>query len=358
MLIALCAACTSREMSTPESPTIYRISPTSSLHYDVEDSVRTNSKVFGCSPFIFDSYDECYILLDSLQEMGFEDLRKWSQNNNITCNAIEAIIEMDSTYYHIAKKYGVYLDENGMIYADSSKVSQYEPLLTTIDSVFWETINPNYISTTKINGVTYNKPAYAIDQRIFANEKDLFIVEGMVHRYVGDEFIVCPFDLYPHIESFTSISDMENYIRKNMSAQDQDRIQLQAEQWFYNTESTNSTKCKTTVHIEVLETRSFFGTARSWATATITNYVKGSNNSFNKRCCWTDVDITIHATDQKGNSAVFYLPEIKRKRAIGNRTLSSYNTYFNTRSSAIHLTSASINISTKEGAKIEEDKDF
>lgn len=359
-LIALLGACSSNEITADQaspnqaSPVMHRISVQDSLHFAVCNFIATRSDIFGYQPLIFDSYEACDTLLENLGDYSFTQLRTWSANNHVHNDFLEAVITADSTYYASAVLCGAIFDADGMISDNDLDSIRYLALLDRIDSLFVLSVDPDLISITyNDNKDVVYEMVYELDHRIFTNEKSLYIVEGMVYRYLGDELIVCPYELYPDIAALSSLAAMQEYVSQNMTSYDKNRIMLGERTSYRVFESTNSAVYKTVIKVSVHEAPLYFSKARSWASATIYNTKKG-----NKHYCKTMLDIEVLAIDEEGNVVSFDIPRTSRERCIGNRTLLSSTVRLQTRSTPMYLTEVSVVSNTEHGAEISESISF
>ncbi|MCQ2345343.1 MAG: hypothetical protein MJZ82_01065 [Paludibacteraceae bacterium] len=188
---------------------------------DVESFIEHNINMFGNDVRVFENYTSLYNELNYIQGLDYVALRQWQSYNQINSPIINSIIIHDSVLDIVAQTYGFHL-ENLFSYIEDTVNDQTQEQIDLEDLIFndYDSIMSrdfaDYVLTSyDEDGNEYLSPLGALNEQIFCNNLNLFVVAGNVHKYLTDGDFICPYDLYPDLASFTSIEEIDAYINAN-----------------------------------------------------------------------------------------------------------------------------------------------
>ena len=295
----------------------YEVDSVEYMEY-IRECIESNRHLLGEKLMVFDSYEQMYQTLASLQDFGFWELRTWTAENNWTNHAIEANIMFDSIFYEVAYAAGIEFDENGVLLENTE---EDEELLDIVSAEAFEiayNMQPEYFVLETINDTNYVDLIGDIDESIFYNDLNLFIVEGMVHKSFGEEgILICPAELYlQNIINGSALCVYETLMSVATPQQAQ-RITLKSRYYDKTLSGTASGgKYKTTVYFRADEYTLLF-------TVEYYGLVKVKNKRYNRilssyivNRCQTQLDLVITAS----NWYRYFVFEFHKNKKFGTKT--------------------------------------
>lgn len=158
------------------------------LYNLVLEYVDRNHAILGQNVMVFQTYNQLYETIDLIQELAPDQLREWTIDNNWTNDILESNILLDSVLFSEFANRGIDLDEC----EDSAYIAA---TIDAFDNAY--DMRPDYFLTTTRDNDEFLEPLGKIDEVVFYNDKNLFIVEGFVHISYGEEgVVICPLDLF------------------------------------------------------------------------------------------------------------------------------------------------------------------
>ncbi|MDY4148466.1 MAG: fimbrillin family protein [Paludibacteraceae bacterium] len=178
--------------------------------------VRQNPAIFGTNVRIFDSYDELDSTLAVLQDMDYKQLRQWTNENNVENEILESNIiyeqEWEKAWELIeAKPY-----PGGSINLHAAFPPGYgnvfvSPAEKALDQ-FVKTMQekyPQYILEYDSLGEHYIESLGLVDEMVFCNSNNLFVVGEEVHRFFGKDEVLCSTTNYSKIAQMKNIMEVK-----------------------------------------------------------------------------------------------------------------------------------------------------
>lgn len=181
------------------------IEPEDSL--DIREFISSHEMRFGSHVLVLDSLQEAYDLMYQYKNADIEELREMYHARNYYNHSIESHLYYDSlmsAYYN---------DIAGVDYTEENVDAHpevLEALSINLEDFPTDMINLHEIS---FNGETtlIAEPYGELGWDALTNEKGLFVIGDRVHRFMDDEHVVFPIELYTNNE-FETIESVKNYI--------------------------------------------------------------------------------------------------------------------------------------------------
>ena len=325
----------------------YEVDSVEYMEY-IRECIDSNRHLLGEKLMVFDSYEQMYQTLASLQDFGFWELRTWTAENNWTNHAIEANIIFDSIFYEVAYPFGIEFDNNGVLLEDTE---EDEDVLDIVSAEAMEIalgMYPDYFVWETINDTDYIDLVGDIDESIFYNDQNLFIVEGMVHKsFADDGVLICPADLY--LQNIIEGEALNVYETLMSIATPEQAQRITLKNSYYNktlSATVNDGKYQTTVYFRADEYTLFFY-VKYYGLVNIKN--RRYNRIF--RCymtdrCRTQLDLVIHARNYYRD----FVFEFHKNKKFGTKTWRD-NIYTRTYSDC-YIQSYNLHLSTSRGVVI------
>ncbi len=181
---------------------------------NVEDYIEHFPEIFGKNVLVFDNYDDAETLLTKFSECRHEELRELSNSLGICNEIINSNIAYDSTLDQIAKEYfGIDYYSDQFNELDDNILNEFYSIAT--EKLRYE--HPNWASYDDEYGYCVNPVGNIDDLAALCNDKQIVIIDKVVHRISSTLILTCPIDKYIQFPQFENDSILwEAYQQENI----------------------------------------------------------------------------------------------------------------------------------------------
>ncbi len=170
---------------------------------NVEDYIEHFPEIFGKNVLVFDNYDDAETLLTKFSECRHEELRELSNSLGICNEIINSNIAYDSTLDQIAKEYfGIDYYSDQFNELDDNILNEFYSIAT--EKLRYE--HPNWASYDDDYGYCVNPVGNIDDLAALCNDKQIVIIDKVVHRISSTLILTCPIDKYIQFPQFENDS--------------------------------------------------------------------------------------------------------------------------------------------------------
>lgn len=291
-------------------PIVEYVGDIESLYSLSLEYVNRNPEVLGNNVMVFRSYEQLEETLKDFDDMDVNSLRDWTNENGWTSDIIEANIFYDSILLEQYQIHGIEFVED--CYADSN---QLDAAVSAFDIAYEQ--RPDYFVMHSNGESVVMDLLGELDESALYNDKNVFVVEGMVHKLCTDGgVVICPLDLYLECPVETTADVAYMTYCEQASAEQLSYVGVAGPYCnrFFSRKSIGG-KCSTDIYFCVEEYTYFFFTD-NYACVNVKNYCFN-----NKRGCYvlyrcrTQLDLVIYSGEIT-NKYVFEFHKNKKCRNI------------------------------------------
>lgn len=187
----------------------------------VRDYVRQEAATYGTNVHIFASYAAFDSAICAVEELDHEGLREWATKHNVQNDIVESNIVYERELDKASKLFNIHpiIPPDTTMQRHSATTSTFPEKMTKEDmatDAFLSTMRnqyPQYLHEYDSLGEHYIEPLGTINEEVFCNEKNLFIIGEELYRFYGkNQLIVCNYRDYNEIAAFNTFEDIEQYI--------------------------------------------------------------------------------------------------------------------------------------------------
>ena len=264
-------------------------------------------ELFGNNVLVFNTWEELESELESLQQMTYTEHREWLNAHHLNNPVLNSLIIHDSVQIAVWEEFGMNFDipfsedsDFGVVeeyFGDEERQQMEELAFEQYDEIMSNEY-AEYVKTEyKEDGSIILSPLGILDERVFCNDNNLFICEGMVIKYFEDGILSCPIDLYAtnNIASIVEIDELIAYIEGH---NEQARIRL-----FHRNRPYNETfvsegyydnpKYQTEVNFYLTEYKTIWGFDMACVTMRARNYHRNRDGSYRAVACLTKIEADV-----------------------------------------------------------------
>ncbi len=268
-------------------------------------------ELFGNNVLVFNTWEELDSELESLHQMTYTEHREWLSAHHLNSPILNSLIIHDSVQTAVWEEFGMNFDipfpgdsDLGVVeeyFGDEERQQMEELAFERYDEIMSNEY-AEYVKTEyEEDGSIILSPLGVLDERIFCNDNNLFICEGMVIKYFEDGILSCPIDEY--------MTYSEINLAQAIDTTSSHRILVWPNARNDKTfESTNSEQYMTRVNFHISVTKAWFFFERKLTTMHVTNYHKRRDGSYRNVACWTSIDADVDVTCVDGTLDYHFRP--------------------------------------------------
>lgn len=265
----------------------------------VNDYINNHQELFGTDVLVFNTWQELDNEIEALQHMSYSELRYWLNARGHNNAILSSLIIHDSVQSVVWQDFGIDFDSTTMsqsitenIIDESVEDLAFEQYDKIMNSEFAEYVKEDVNQA----GAVILSPLGSLDEQVFCNNKNLFICEGIVVKYLSDGILSCPINEYdPTIASAQMVSEIDlpnNTTRRIL-------VSPYAPNDYNFSSNSIDPKYLTKVNYHISVTGAWFGLERKKTSVCVSNYHRNSDGSYRSVACWTtlhtDMGVTCHA---------------------------------------------------------------
>ena len=280
----------------------------------VLEYVERNHAILGQNVMVFQTLNQLYQTIDMIQELNPTELRNWTIENNWTNDILESNILLDSIIFERYANCGIVFDN-----IEDEDSTYIAATIDAFDEAY--ALRPDYFVTFTRDGDEILEPLGSLDEAVFYNDKNIFIVEGMVNISYGAEgVVICPIDLFVNTGSIATTAEAMYQVLMSNATESQKPLVLYKSycRRILSCKSSNS-KFRTDINFYVDEYTLLVCVAY-YLHANVTNYVKKGANQYVKHRMRTQLDLVVNA----GRDMYDLVFEIHKDKKVRNKNWYDY----------------------------------
>lgn len=285
------------------------------LHNLVLEYVERNHAILGQNVMVFQTHNQLYQTIDFIQTATPDQLRDWTIENNWTNEILESNILLDSVIFAESANRGIDFDN---IEGDDS--AYVAAAIDAFDEAY--ALQPNYFVTITRDGDEFVEPLGSLDETVFYNNRNIYIVEGLVNMSYGNEgVVICPLDLFVNTGTIaTNAEAMYQTLRSNATEEQKPFVVYKDYYQRIFTCRSSDNKYRTDIDFRVDEF-SWLICVEYYARVNITNYVRNNSNKYVKHRMRTQLDLVVNA----GGYTYDFIFEIHKDKKVKRRTWKDFS---------------------------------
>lgn len=279
------------------------------LYNLVLEYVERNHAILGQNVMIFQTHNQMYQTIDLIQELNPDQLREWTIENNWTNEILESNILLDSVLYANYANCGI--DFDNLEDEDSACIAV---AIDAFDEAYEQ--RPDYFVIKTRDGDEFIEPLGSLDEAVFYNDKNIYIVEGLVNISYGERVVICPLDLFVKIGAIATDAVTMYLMLKSNATEEQEPFVVYKDYYKRNfTCRSSDNKYITDIDFRVDEF-CWLICVEYYTRVNITNYVKNNSNQYVKHRMRTQLDLVVNA----GGYTYDFIFEIHKDKKVRKRT--------------------------------------